>query len=49
MEAGVRKLPDIPRGLPRHVDRATYPEGMFGVLSRKHYAGSPLLPSELDA
>jgi hypothetical protein len=28
----VRKLPDIPRELPRHVDRATYPEGMLEVL-----------------
>jgi hypothetical protein len=44
----VRKLPDIPRELPRYVDRATYPEGMLGVLSRKHYAGFPLLLSELD-
>jgi hypothetical protein len=44
----VRKLPGIPRELPRHVDRATYPEGMLGVLSKKHYADSPLLLSELD-
>jgi hypothetical protein len=39
----------MPRELPRHVDRATYPEGMLEVLPRKHYAGSPLLPNELDA
>jgi hypothetical protein len=45
----VRKLPDIPRGLPRYVDRVTYPEGMLGVLPRKHYTGFPLLLSELDA
>jgi hypothetical protein len=45
----VRKLPGIPRELPRYVDRAIYPEGMLGVLSRKHYIGFPLLSSELDA
>jgi hypothetical protein len=45
----VRKLPGIPRELPRHIDRATYPEGMLRILFRKHYADSPLLPNELDA
>jgi hypothetical protein len=46
--SNVRKFPDIPRELSRYVDRAIYPEGMLGVLSRKHYADFPLLPSELD-
>jgi hypothetical protein len=44
----VRKLPDIPRELSRHVDRASYPGGMLRVLPWKHYAGSPLISSELD-
>jgi hypothetical protein len=29
----VRKLPDIPRELPKHVDRAIYPGGMLRILS----------------
>jgi hypothetical protein len=44
----IKKLPNISRELPRYVDRATYPEEMFGILSRKYYIDSPLLPSELD-
>jgi hypothetical protein len=44
----VRKFSDISRGFPKYIDRATYPEKMLGILPRKHYTGSPLLPSELD-
>jgi hypothetical protein len=44
----VRKFSDIPREFPRYIDRATYPEGMLGILFRKHYIGFPLLLSELD-
>jgi hypothetical protein len=44
----IRKLPDIPRELSKHIDRATYPEEMLKILFRKHYTDSPLLPSELD-
>jgi hypothetical protein len=47
--AAVRKLPGIPRELPKYIDRVTYPEEMLEILFRKYYAGSPLLPSELDA
>jgi hypothetical protein len=45
----IRKLSDIPRGLPRYIDRAIYSEKIFEVLSRKYYTDFPLLPSELDA
>jgi hypothetical protein len=44
----VRKLPDIHRELPRHVNRASYPGEMLRIPPWKHYIGSPLLPSELD-
>jgi hypothetical protein len=44
----IKKLPDISRGLPRYIDRATYLEGMLEILSRKYYIGSPLLLSELN-
>jgi hypothetical protein len=44
----IRKLPNISRGFSRYIDRATYLEEIFRILSRKYYAGSPLLPSELD-
>jgi hypothetical protein len=47
--SNIRKFLDIPRGLPKHVDRAIYPEEMLRILSRKHYINSPLLPNELDA
>jgi hypothetical protein len=47
-ENNIRKFPGISRKLPRYVDRATYSEGIFKVLSRKHYTDSPLLLSELD-
>jgi hypothetical protein len=29
----VRKLPDIPRELPKYVDRASYPGGILRILS----------------
>jgi hypothetical protein len=44
----IRKLSNIPRGFSRYVDRAIYSEGIFGILFRKYYIGSPLLSSELD-
>jgi hypothetical protein len=46
--SNIRKLPDIPRGLPKYIDRATYPEEMLGILSRKYYISFPLLSSELN-
>jgi hypothetical protein len=45
----VRKLPNILRGLPKYIDRATYSEGMLEILSKKYYIDFPLLLSELDA
>jgi hypothetical protein len=45
----IRKLLNIPRELPKHINRATYSEEMLEVLSKKHYTDFPLLPNELDA
>jgi hypothetical protein len=44
----IRKLSDILRGLPKYIDRATYPEEMLEVLFRKHYTDFSFLPSELN-
>jgi hypothetical protein len=44
----IRKLSDIPRGIPRYIDRDIYPEVMLWILSRKHYINFSLLLSELD-
>jgi hypothetical protein len=48
-EDNIRKLPNIPRELPKHIDRDTYPEEILKILSKKHYIDFPLLLSELDA
>jgi hypothetical protein len=47
--SNIRKFPNIPRGLPKYVDRATYLEEIFEILFRKHYTDFPLLLNELDA
>jgi hypothetical protein len=44
----IRKFSDISRELSRYIDRATYPEGIFKVLSKKYYTDFPLLLSELN-
>jgi hypothetical protein len=47
-EDNIKKLSNISREFSKYIDRATYPEGILRILSRKHYIDSPLLLSELD-